>query len=112
VVCRLVPPLVDDQRAVHVDTYPVVGGGGEGVGAGGEALGLHPTGREAVGADPDPGRTTQAPVVVDRRLAALTRATADPANWFAETNNANNGTWVNIKLTGSGVRVVAYGPVA
>jgi hypothetical protein len=40
------------------------------------------------------------------------RATADPANWFAETNNANNSTWVNIKLTGSGVRVVAYGPVA
>jgi hypothetical protein len=40
------------------------------------------------------------------------RATADPANWFAETNNANNGTWVDLKLTGSGVRVVAYGPAA
>jgi hypothetical protein len=40
------------------------------------------------------------------------RATADPANWFAETNNANNSTWVNIKLTASGVRVVAYGPAA
>jgi Lysyl oxidase len=40
------------------------------------------------------------------------RATADPANWFAETNNANNATWVKIRLTGSGVRVVAYGPVA
>ncbi len=40
------------------------------------------------------------------------RATADPANWFAETNNANNSTWVNLKLTGSGVRVVAYGPAA
>jgi hypothetical protein len=40
------------------------------------------------------------------------RATADPANWFAETNNANNSTWVDLKLTGSGVRVVAYGPVA
>jgi hypothetical protein len=39
-------------------------------------------------------------------------ATADPANWFAETNNADNATWVNIKLTGSGVRVVADGPVA
>jgi hypothetical protein len=40
------------------------------------------------------------------------RATADPANWFTETNNANNSTWVDLKLTGSGVRVVAYGPAA
>jgi Lysyl oxidase len=40
------------------------------------------------------------------------RATADPANWFAETNNTNNTTWVKLRLTGSGVRVVAYGPAA
>jgi hypothetical protein len=40
------------------------------------------------------------------------RATADPANWFAETNNTNNSTWVNLKLTGTGVRVAAYGPAA
>jgi hypothetical protein len=40
------------------------------------------------------------------------RATADPANWFAETNNTNNSTWVNIRLTNSGVRAVAYGPAA
>jgi hypothetical protein len=40
------------------------------------------------------------------------RATADPANWFAETNNTNNSTWVNIQLTNSGVRIVAYGPAA
>jgi hypothetical protein len=40
------------------------------------------------------------------------RAIADPANWFAETNNANNSTWVDLKLTGAGVRVVAYGPAA
>ena len=40
------------------------------------------------------------------------RAIADPANWFAETNNANNSTWVDLRLTGSGVRVVAYGPAA
>ena len=40
------------------------------------------------------------------------RATADPANWFAETNNANNSTWADLKLTGSGVRVVAYGSAA
>ena len=39
-------------------------------------------------------------------------ATADPANWFDETNNANNATWANLRLTGSGVRVVAYGPAA
>ena len=39
-------------------------------------------------------------------------ATADPDNWFAETNNANNSTWVDLRLTGSGVRVVAYGPAA
>jgi hypothetical protein len=37
------------------------------------------------------------------------RATADPANWFAEMNNANNSTWVKLKLTSSGVKVVAYG---
>ena len=35
------------------------------------------------------------------------RATADADNWFAETNNANNGTWVDLRLTGAGVRVVA-----
>jgi len=40
------------------------------------------------------------------------RATADPANWFAELNNTNNSTWVNIRLTNSGVRVLAYGPAA
>jgi hypothetical protein len=40
------------------------------------------------------------------------RAIADPANWFVETNNANNSTWVDLRLTGSGVRVVAYGPAA
>ena len=40
------------------------------------------------------------------------RAIADPANWFAETSNANNSTWVDLKLTGSAVRVVAYGPDA
>ena len=40
------------------------------------------------------------------------RATADPANWFAETNNTNNSTWVNIRLTNFGVSVLAYGPAA
>jgi hypothetical protein len=40
------------------------------------------------------------------------RATADPASWFAETHNTNNSTWVNIRLTNSGVSVLAYGPAA
>ena len=40
------------------------------------------------------------------------RATADPANWFAEMNNANNSTWVKLKLTSSDVKVLAYGPAA
>jgi hypothetical protein len=40
------------------------------------------------------------------------RATADPANWFAEINDGNNSTWVGLKLTGSSVRVGAYGPAA
>jgi Lysyl oxidase len=40
------------------------------------------------------------------------RATADPANWFAEINDGNNSTWVDLKLTGSSVRVGAYGPAA
>ena len=39
------------------------------------------------------------------------RATADPANWFAETNNTNS-TWVDLRLTSSGIRGVAYGPAA
>ena len=39
-------------------------------------------------------------------------ATADPAGWFAETNNANNATWLNLKLTGAGISVLAYGPAA
>jgi hypothetical protein len=40
------------------------------------------------------------------------RATADPANWFAETNDTNNSTWVDLRLTSSGIRGVAYGPAA
>jgi hypothetical protein len=39
-------------------------------------------------------------------------ATADPANWFAETNNANNATWVDLRLSGSGVRILTHGPAA
>jgi hypothetical protein len=39
-------------------------------------------------------------------------ATADPAGWFVETNDANNATWLNLKLTGAGVSVLAHGPAA
>lgn len=39
-------------------------------------------------------------------------ATADPAGWFVETNDANNATWLNIKLTGGGVHVLVQGPAA
>ena len=38
-----------------------------------------------------------------------TACTADPAKWFAETNNTNDSTWVNIRLTNSGVSVLATG---
>jgi lysyl oxidase len=39
-------------------------------------------------------------------------ATADPGGWFVETSEANNATWLDIKLTGSGVAVLARGPAA
>jgi hypothetical protein len=39
-------------------------------------------------------------------------ATADPAGWFLETSEANNATWLDIKLTGAGVSVLARGPAA
>ena len=39
------------------------------------------------------------------------QATADPQNWFVESNDGNNVTWVDIHLSGSSVRIVAYGPV-
>jgi hypothetical protein len=39
-------------------------------------------------------------------------ATADPGGWFLETNDANNATWLNLKLTGTGVSVLAHGPAA
>ncbi len=34
------------------------------------------------------------------------RATADADNWFAESNNSNNSTWVNIRISGDKVRVI------
>ena len=37
-------------------------------------------------------------------------ATADPANWFRESNDANNVTWVTIWLQKTQVRILSSGP--
>jgi len=34
------------------------------------------------------------------------RVIADPQNWFLESNNANNGTWTDIKISGNSVTVL------
>jgi Lysyl oxidase len=39
-------------------------------------------------------------------------ATADPAGWFLETSEANNATWLDLKLTGAGVSALTRGPAA
>lgn len=39
--------------------------------------------------------------------------TADKQNWFVESDETNNGTWVDLQLKAKGrVRVVGYGPSA
>jgi Lysyl oxidase len=40
------------------------------------------------------------------------RARADASNWFAESNDTNNLTWVEIQITGNSVSVIRYGPAA
>jgi hypothetical protein len=40
------------------------------------------------------------------------RATADAANWFLETDDTNNFTWVDIQISGNSVSVKEYGPAA
>ena len=40
------------------------------------------------------------------------RATADADNWFVESNDTNNFTWVDIQLRTSSVKIVGYGPSA
>ncbi len=40
------------------------------------------------------------------------RATADKPNWFSESNNRNNFTWVNIQISGTSIRVIKLGPAA
>jgi hypothetical protein len=39
-------------------------------------------------------------------------ATADDNNWFLESDDTNNYTWVDIQLRSSSVKVVKYGPSA
>ena len=38
------------------------------------------------------------------------QATADPQHWFLESDNSNNFTWVNIRLSGNQVSVSKHGP--
>ncbi len=40
------------------------------------------------------------------------RGVADPSNWFQETNNTNNRTWVDLRITSNGVTVLRHGPSA
>jgi hypothetical protein len=40
------------------------------------------------------------------------QATADGANWFLESNDSNNFTWVEVQISGNSVSVIAYGPGA
>ncbi len=39
-------------------------------------------------------------------------STADADDWFQESNDSNNTSWVNIRISGSNVSVVRYGPSA
>jgi Lysyl oxidase len=39
-------------------------------------------------------------------------ATADASDWFLESNNANNFSWIDIQLKSNKVSIVAYGPSA
>jgi lysyl oxidase len=40
------------------------------------------------------------------------RLTADADDWFQESNNANNESWVIIRLRANAVSIVRYGPSA
>ena len=40
------------------------------------------------------------------------RATADAPNWFLESDDTNNFTWVEIQISGNSVSVRSYGPAA
>jgi hypothetical protein len=38
------------------------------------------------------------------------RASADDANWFTESDETNNYTWVDIRIKGKSVTLLGYGP--
>ena len=38
------------------------------------------------------------------------QATADASNWFLESDESNNFTWVDIQISGNSLSVVGYGP--
>ena len=40
------------------------------------------------------------------------QATANGANWFLESNESNNFSWVEIQISGNSLSVIAYGPSA
>jgi hypothetical protein len=40
------------------------------------------------------------------------QATADGPNWFLESNDSNNSTWLEVQISGTSVSVTAYGPSA
>lgn len=41
------------------------------------------------------------------------QVTADNPNWFTESNNGNNATWVDLQIKGQGPpKIVGYGPAA
>src|SRR5215210_6074256 len=40
------------------------------------------------------------------------QATADEPNWFLESDDSNNFTWVEIQISGNSLSVIAYGPAA
>jgi hypothetical protein len=40
------------------------------------------------------------------------QATADGPNWFLESDDSNNFSWVKIQISGNSVSVIAYGPAA
>ncbi len=39
-------------------------------------------------------------------------ATADADNWFSESNNSNNFTWTDIRISGTSISVIRRGPAA
>lgn len=39
-------------------------------------------------------------------------ATADASDWFLESDNSNNVSWINIQIKGNTAKIVAYGPSA